>query len=477
MSRSINPSHAFAMALLCLSSSCAIATFERLEITSNVVSHGQVIGSGGAWLSFSALPDKPCVERLIELTCEGSSVGQVFSWDGNRVSVSPETEWRKDRKYRLALSGSVRLADGRRYQSSFERYFYWTSATDFLTVTASSPAMDAEVSPGERLVVSFNKPIDVNSFMQDFSIKPSCGTRISFSDGNRTVTVEPASRWPLNEVFSWSFDAALSGDGSPLPAPFESRFTSPVDVSIPEVIAVCPVTAGAIANAFDEGVSIDGHLVDDQPFGVVFSEEMSPTSVISALSIEPSLKGYFAKDGSSARRFVFRPLEPYEAGVTYTLRVAASASDALGLSMRRDVEVLFTSLNRNLRVTSIALGDESVIDDFSDKDHLYSCDLSGDALTVAVDFDASIGSERREIVVDKTRLSILFPRTLVAPSLIAARWENGAKRLVMDWKGFSPSVGDNDSFYYLEIPGGKSGVTDGRGQYMEDGVCVVFGCR
>lgn len=477
MLRSINASVPVAIALIGCFCSCAIATFESLDITSNVVSYGQTIEGESVWIDFSGMPEKKCVEGLIELTCGGSSVECAYAWEGSRVLVSPKASWLKDRKYRIALSGTVWLDDGRRYEASFERFFYWSSSNGFLAVNGTSPSMDAEVSPRESLVVSFNKPIDVNSFLGAFSIKPFCNTRFVFSDDNRTVTIEPVSGWSLNEVYTWSFDDILSNDENPLSMPFESRFLSPVDVTIPEVIAVCPVTIGTDVNAFDESVSIDGHLVDDQPFGVVFSEEMSPLSAISALSIEPSIKGYFLKDGASAMRYVFQPLEPYEAGVRYTLRVATSAADALGLTMRLERTFLFTSLNRHLRVLSVTMDDEAGIEDIGDPDRAYSHALVGDAIGIRICFESSIGSECRETVVDKIRVSPLFPSTASSPCLIAARWEDGAKALSMEWKGFTRGVGDIDAFYSLSIVGGRSGVTDGRGQYMEDDVCIVFFCR
>lgn len=466
----------FSVLSLCAGlASCALVTFEDLTVTTNVEEYGCVLTDETLWIEFSQTPERGDIEGSIVLASDGKTVEPVFEWSASALSVKPYAGWKKGVKYSLKLDSTIRMADGRSYPVKVERYFYRSKPADSLTLVSSSPARDASVKTGDVLELRFNKPVDINSFAALFSLKPQCTTRTAFADGNATVRIEPVDGWKANTIYEWSVKDLLAADGNRLDVFFDSLFHSPVDTVFPAVSLVCPASSsGTGGYALLRDTALDGTLVDDSPIAIVFSKPMEHSSALSSVSVEPAIKGYLTHNASNPTLVVFQPLEAWTVGTRYSLTVAASAKDTSGLTLTDDRKFFFTPANRYLGVSSITLDADAPITDFADWKTARDHTVPGNAITVRVSFDSAIEKAARSALVGSVKVESYFPSTAANPYLVSVTWNPGTTEAVMTWKNFTVSTADIDDYYLVTVTGGSGGMANGRGQYLEEDVCVLF---
>jgi hypothetical protein len=453
-------------------------TFEELAVTTNVEEYGCVLADDMVRIEFSQIPERADVESALTLASDGKTVEPVLEWSTSVLSVKPYAGWKKGVKYSLKLDSTVRMADGRSYPVKLERYFYRSKPGDALTIFSFSPANDAPVKTGDVLELRFNKPVDINSFGELFSIKPQCTTRTVFAEGNATVRIEPVDGWKANTVYEWSVKDLLAADGNRLDVPFDSFFHSPVDTAFPAVALVCPASpSGTGGYTLLRDTALDGTLVDDGPIAIVFSKPMEHSSALSSLSIDPAIKGYFTHDVAAPELVFFQPLESWVVGTRYTLTVASSVKDTSCLGLADERKFFFTPANRYLAVSSITLDSDAPVTDFANWKTARDHTVLGNAITVRVAFGSAIEESARSAIVKSVKVESYFPSTAANPYLVSVSWNPGATEAVMTWKNFTVSTAGIDDYYLVTVAGGSGGMANGRGQYLEEDVCVLFRAR
>jgi hypothetical protein len=462
---------------------CGFATFEQLDISSNLGERDDVLDDAFLRVDFSISPDHESVEKLFSLRAAGEATDAEFLWADRVLSIRPRDGWIKGRQYSCSLSGKILMGDGRTYTSDFIRFFYYMDPSGSIGVSSFSPGNDSFVGANDPLVIRFSKPVDISSFTEKFSLSPDREKKTVFSTDGTVATVIPLSGWQINTVYTWSLTDLRSADGYGLSQSYSNRFRSSETIAYPEVLSVCPVSVTNGVYLYLPG-SIDGVVRNMDAIGVVFSNAIDASSAISALTIEPSIKGYSIADPSNADRIVFIPQEPYNTESRYRLEIAATAKSSDGLALREPYTCFFTSGNQWLSVTDILLdGTDNIVSSVGADpiaEHTMIAPVTpGDdyEITVAVSFSSAINEEKKNAVVKAIQVSAYFPATADIPYLTMVSWNPGNTVVTMRWKNFSASSSTISNYYTVKITGGTSGVTNGRGEFLKEDACVFFKAR
>jgi hypothetical protein len=102
----------------------------------------------------------------------------------------------------------------------------------------------------------------------------------------------------------------------------------------------------------------------------------------------------------------------------------------------------------------------------------------GDILTIPVDvpgggvfrltirFSLPFSIEAKQDTAFKISLEPFFPGTLSPVALRFVTWLSD-DLLRMEWEGIQGGITNEDHYYRLKFPGGKSGINNGSGMYMK----------
>ena len=130
MSRYPNKPHrkaaAWAIALSAFSISCGIIDLRPVKITTYPSAEYAVLPSRDTPLSvtFSGEPVIIEAEGAFSVQSDAGIVEGDFDWDGAGFTWRPVAEWDPGVRYRLILSGAIRMADGREARPEIDLPFY-----------------------------------------------------------------------------------------------------------------------------------------------------------------------------------------------------------------------------------------------------------------------------------------------------------------------------------------------------------------
>lgn len=213
----------------------------------------------------------------------------------------------------------------------------WILSCDILR---DSPFEVSAWSPGG----GFHDPAGDIPLALDFSRSPGrASVERYFSlteDGNR---VNGAFRWegrrmiffpnaPLEENRDYAVTLAADAsdeEGLSMDRRFEGNFTTRGDGSRPRFLSVFP----------ENGAILYGERAE---LRIVFSRPVSLGSLREYVSLSPAMEGAWSQEetGGAVR---FTPVEPWEQGRRYELKISASLAGENGMSIGKDIITLFTA--------------------------------------------------------------------------------------------------------------------------------------
>ncbi|GHV92073.1 hypothetical protein AGMMS50268_25760 [Spirochaetia bacterium] len=467
--------------ILVIFSSCKLlVTFEELSVTTNVPGQRRYLNEEYLCLDFSITPDHESVKRQLKLECENKTISYSPVWDGAKLYIKENPSWKLGKQYKVTLDGSLRMEDGRYYTHSLSEIFYYGEKNNDLTLDLYTPVSGRIIEASEKLHFEFNKPVNISSFQETFTLSPYCTTSMIFSTDKKKVDIQAADGWGINTIYTWQISELLADDGYYLVPSMDGRFFTNAYTELPQVERIC---------AFDKDVynplpfGIDGKIQQgSNRLGIIFSKPMDSFSVKNAVSITPAIKGYLQQDPADPKRFVYIPQEFYDVGIRYKLTIASSARDTEGLSFQDTVTAFFSPQNGYLEIKKLIVESGSNIytkTTFSDIDTINNFTVDRTApYTVKFSLQFSTALESSEIanMVNKIKVEVHFPATSNSADLTSVDWNVAAPDTVtLVYKNFTLASSSSDfKVYSLKITGGKSGVVDGRGGYMEDDICVYF---
>jgi hypothetical protein len=197
---------------------------------------------------------------------------------------------------------------------------------------------------------------------------------------------------------------------------------------------------------------------------------MDEESMRKAVRLEPSLSGRV--EPVSASSLVYIPDRDPECETPYTLIVSGDAKDTSGLSMGEDFICYFTPDIPFLRIPSLSVNAEppiAVTDGEAGDSFLYYAFPLADstaAVTITLRFSLPFSQEAMVTAALGIGLDPWFPVSLGPVVLTAVTCSQDT--LLLKWEGLEPGEPGERHFYRLTIPGGKSGIANGRGSYIKN---------
>jgi hypothetical protein len=423
-------------------------------------------------------------QEVLSVSSPGQQVEGDLRWEGNALSFTPLEGWKAGRRYLLALSGQVYAADGRVLRLAEYIPFYAMSRAALPRVLSFSPPDGASVgvSPetGLSLTLNFSEPMDRRSTEKGFSLEGVTDPEFRWEDDDRLLRVLPSRRLSPWSVYRWTLEDALSREGAPLAKSLSARLVTGADRLIPRVTEVFPMIPSGPPDAGEEagnaaivpwsgtGAGLEQGLGSGQGIGVCFNKPMDRESLSRAVRIEPSLPG--RTEVLTESLLVFVPDRDGEGETVYTLVVSADTRDRSGLTLGEDHTVFFTPDIPFLEITGISLNGISL--PLGGEDPLQCRipleDSYKELLEISLHFSLPFSREAAVEAALGISLEPWFPGILGPVSLKSAVWSLSEDAFEMEWEGLTPGENREPHYYRLSIPGGKNGVTNGRGSTMKE---------
>ncbi len=193
-----------------------------------------------------------------------------------------------------------------------------------LSTACDSPPQIVEISPGRGaqevrtnapVRIKFDRPVDKASVAASFNLKPAASGQLAWPDGSTLLynhaTLRPDAEY---EVILTPGYRDASGRSNPLRHSWKFHTEPP-----PGLRSTTPA-------AGDHGVDPAAFLT------LVFSREMDPASVGSALTFAPAAAFSVRSDPADAKRLVIAPQTLLDPSSRYELTIAAGAQDVDGNS-------------------------------------------------------------------------------------------------------------------------------------------------
>ena len=78
--------------------------------------------------------------------------------------------------------------------------------------------------------------------------------------------------------------------------------------------------------------------------------------------------------------------------------------------------------------------------------------------------------------IDAVSVKPFFPITISNPYLEEVKWNESRTTVSLQWRGFTKSTETEECFYRIKIPGGKNGIKNEAGEYLEEEMCEIVKC-
>jgi hypothetical protein len=293
---------------------------------------------------------------------------------------------------------------------------------------------------------------------------------------------KPLSPWT---VYRWSFsEGAASREGAPLAAGVSGSFVTDDDRLRPEPLHIVPLIKGEKENPglwrswSPVAVDLENGLGPGQGIGIEFSKPMDGESLRRSLSFSPSLPG--RTEELSPVSAVFIPDRNPDLGVVYTMTISGDVLDSRGLKMGDDRVIFFKADIPFLSITSLKIEKEDGIDGIETPARGGSSPVfidvpGGKVFRFTVVFSLPFTPEAQASEAFRISLEPFFPASLSSSpvSLRFVRWLS-SDRVRMEWEGLEPGTEEEPCYFRLSLPGGRNGINNGHGSYLEENFYFYF---
>jgi hypothetical protein len=424
-------------------------------------------------------------QQVLSVSFSGGTVEGDLRWQENTLSFTPMAGWTAGRRYTLRLMGDIYSVDGRELRLAQYLPFFAISRSELPGLDSFSPADGASVGVTEEeggiVILKFSLPMDRRSVEEGFALDGVRDKKFEWDGDDRILRIRPGNPLSPWTTYHWSLDHALSREGAPLAKSISSQFTTDLDRTRPVVLEVFPLlrsdppeTGGVSPGTarflpwVRTGADIENGLGAGQGIGIQFNKPMDEESMRKAVRLEPSLSG--TVELLSPASLVYVPDRNPEGETRYTLIVSADTRDKSGLRMGEDFIGYFTPDIPFLRIRSLSVNEQpSLALDEGITSPYYAFPLEGvTGITgITLGFSLPFSEEAMAATVLEISLDPWFPASIGSAVLKAALWSS-EDTLFMEWEGLEPGIPGEGHFYRLSIPGGKSGITNGRGSFLKN---------
>jgi hypothetical protein len=310
--------------------------------------------------------------------------------------------------------------------------------------------------------------MDRESAAGAFSLEGISDREIRWSGGDTVMEVHPVKSLNPWTVYRWTLGSGARGaNGVPLGRELGGRFVTDADRNRPEVRETYPLLPGGPESGsrwIKTGAALTDGLGSGQALGIEFSKPMDE-SLVRHLRFDPPLAG--RAEMWKDRAVVFIPDRDPEPERTYTLYVSAESRDTGGLKMEKDFVLSFIPDIPRLAVASLEAGGPAAGAPVPGGIYTAAVIAPEGIATVTLRFSRAVDPRARADAVLALRLEPYFPGNLRPVSFRSARWW-AADTVVLQWEGLEGGTPGEKHYYRLFLPGGRGGISDGKGSYLEE---------
>jgi hypothetical protein len=446
--------------------SCGFVDLRPIEVSTSPGISDKILSGEYSPLSvkFNTGMEKREAENLLTVSSDFGTVDGDRIWDGNTLLFIPAAGWAAGTRYTMGFSGTARSIDGRELRIERSVFFYAMNKSPPPFVERYYPADGESVRTDTRIELYFSCPMDRISVESSLSVNGLGEKKYEWSNDDRKITIIPEKNFFPWTVYRWTLsNDAKSKEGVPLAKEITAMFCTDLDRELPVVSRVYPViqsngvwfpTGGSLEEKFGPGLGL----------AVEFSKPMDETAS-RFLRFEPSLSGRTEK--LSEKRIVFIPTRDPEPNTVYTLIISGEVKDTEGLKIGADYSRAFVADIPYLRITSVNVYNGGSVDPAENSVlQIPVSEVDGGRIRFTIKFSQLFNEEAKQKTVLAVSLIPFFPSNLDHIALRFVSWFSD-DMLNMEWERLEAGTPDEPHYYRFLIPGGRNGIDNGGGIYLE----------
>jgi hypothetical protein len=414
-------------------------------------------------VSFNAPMEQLETQKALSVSFYGGTVKGDLNWSGNTLFFTAMEPWLPGVRYTVSLTGTVYAKDGREERVFRYVYFYalHREAAPYVISFSPSDGESVAVTDNTFITIAFSQSMEPFS-TDSFSLDGASNNEFLWFDNDTVLEVHPKTRLNPWTVYRWSLNTKAKGkNGVPLGREIKGQFVTDKDRTLPQVTDVYPLIRGT--PWLKTGAAMDNGFGSGQAIGIEFNKAMDE-SVLRNIRFDPPLPGRSEMWKENAA--VFIPDRDPEPDRTYTLYVSAESRDTEGLKMEKEYALNFLADIPFLTVSSFNAG----YGNFTPKQNgIYPVAVTepDGVIRITACFSNGMETSAKAAAVLAMRLEPFFPGTLRPIALRFASWES-SDTVSLQWEGISKGATLEKHYYRLVFPGGKGGISDGKGSYLKE---------
>jgi hypothetical protein len=437
------------------------------------------------------------LEKNFSLSSESGMVEGNFEWaSGKRFEFIPRYRLETGSWYIIEIPKTLEDEKGNKMEMDFLSDFYVGIDLEKPSVIATAPPymeggylVDPDIEEIEEIVVTFSKEMNKNLTESLFSLSPDVSGYFSWNAEGTVMTYHLTSELDYGTQYKLTIPSSVEDIyGNTLDGSHTVIFIIGVDFTSPAVNGVN--TVGAPAPPYWDPEITNNGISRFAQIAVYFSDSMNTVPTQSAFSISPSVDGTLEWDANQETMF-FKPNEPLDSEILYTIRIATTAENIDGLNLKDEYLVRFkTDADDSLHIR--------VGDVYGKNEDTFPYDLlfseSPEGWPVDIDMGPSGENDYYFIIqfindngsVSMNMYTILEniliegfnPLNKYEPAISDILWDSSYGGVKVILTGLSNILdlepGEEPVLYRLTILGGENGVLDTEVNSMKENLVFEF---
>ncbi len=415
-------------------------------------------------------------ENAVEIKNEDGVFACDYSWQNERLLLTPVSPWIRGRRYTLSLQGNFNLEDGRKYIIQKIIPFYIESYTFPPQLESSNPEDEGFIGIQDPLVFTFTKPMDKTSFEKEFIVSPNAEIDFQWDTESQSVTITPCKPWQGLTRYLCTIPSSVTDiTGMPIAQEYSMNFRTFSDTTAPELQLSVPWKIS------DDAPALNETLIDiDNTRGVYleFNEAVDWDTWSESFVCEPSMPFEFIFLSNTA--VVLLPEDSWTPEQNYTLTIGTTFKDLSGNALKDPIVLNLAVAISAQRLLTIEHSPADPVTDLqagipADPQPLTVTPGAVHSHLFTLNLACPISSDLLEAYVGAFTVTPVFPSTLSPLSITSVSLESPT-RLLIRYSGFK--VPDSAShivhYYRFSLSADKNETMTAEGSYFLENWDILF---